>query len=81
MPNAMLVDKGGYLLFNNVLVSDISDVYSYQYTPYQPYQNQGIGYALWPTISLAPGAVVSAWTETHAHYLRQTPCSILSSHG
>lgn len=54
-----MVDKGGYLLFNNVLISDISDVNHYSYTPYQPYINRGIGYALWPSIALAPGALVS----------------------
>lgn len=59
MPNAIMVDKGGYLLFNNVLISDISDVNHYSYTPYQPYVNRGIGYALWPSIALAPGALVS----------------------
>lgn len=58
MANAMLVDSGGYLLFNNVMFSDIANASGYTYTLSQPYINRGVGYGLWPTIALAPKALV-----------------------
>lgn len=59
MANTMMVDTGGYLLFNNVMFSDLANTTGYTYSASQPYINRGVGYGLWPTIALAPKALVS----------------------
>jgi hypothetical protein len=59
MANAILVEPTGFLLFNNVRIADFASTQAYTYTPSQPYINRGIGYGLWPSIALAPGALVS----------------------
>lgn len=68
MPNAVLVGSGGFLLFNNVRIADFASTADYEYTSSQPYINRGVGYGLWPTIALAPGALVS-----------QKPCETVKS--
>jgi hypothetical protein len=65
MASAMMVDTGGYLLFNNVMFSDIANATAYTYRASQPYVNKGVGYGLWPTIALAPQALVS-WCVKHS---------------
>jgi hypothetical protein len=37
---------------------------AYTFTPSQPYINEGIGYGLWPSVALAPGAQVSVLCYT-----------------
>lgn len=64
MASAMMVDTGGYLLFNNVMFSDLGNAAAYTYSDSQPYINRGVGYGLWPTIALAPQALVSRCMET-----------------
>jgi hypothetical protein len=60
MPGAILVEKGGFLLFNNVRIAELASTTDYQYSDSQPYVNQGVGYGLFPTIGVAPGGTVSA---------------------
>lgn len=56
MPNAMMIVEGGFLRFDNIIISDIAGTDSYQYSESQPYRSVGIGTGTWPTISMAPGS-------------------------
>lgn len=56
MANAMLIKEGGFLRFDNVIISDIAGVEAYQYSPAQPYRSVGIGSGTWPTLAMAPGS-------------------------
>jgi hypothetical protein len=69
MPSAILVEQGGFLLFNNVRVADLASTTDYTYSASQPYVNQGVGYGLFPTITLAPRGTVSAKRRTGAQLL------------
>lgn len=55
---AILVQQHGLLRFVNITLADIAPFTSYQYGPAQPYRNAGLGWGLWPTITLAPGGQV-----------------------
>lgn len=59
VPNAILVETGGMLLFNNIRLAGIAKEADYTYSSAQPYLNKGWANGLWPTVALAPGALVS----------------------
>eukprot|EP00878_Enallax_costatus_P011749 GHUV01012265.1.p1 GENE.GHUV01012265.1~~GHUV01012265.1.p1 ORF type:complete len:598 (+),score=177.52 GHUV01012265.1:184-1977(+) len=56
MPNAMMILEGGFLRFDNIIISDIAGTDAYQYSGAQPYRSVGIGSGTWPTIAMAPGS-------------------------
>lgn len=59
LPATFLVMPGGVLSFDNVVLSNIAPTYAYQYTPWAPWRNAGVGYPLWPSIILSDNATVS----------------------
>lgn len=58
MANAMLVENGGRLAFQDITLLDFAHISMYEYSEAQPYRNLGVGWPLWPTIAMAPGARV-----------------------
>lgn len=59
MPAVILVQDGGRLLFDNVVLANIAPTYAYDYSLQAPWRNAGVGYPLWPTIMLESNATVS----------------------
>jgi hypothetical protein len=66
MPATFLVKPGGVLSFDNVMLSNIAPTFAYKYTPWAPWRNAGVGYALWPSIILSENGTVG---QSRVHYI------------
>lgn len=53
-----MVGSQGVLQIQNMVLYDIALSADYHYSPQQPYRAVIVGSDMWPTIGLAPGAVV-----------------------
>jgi hypothetical protein len=62
MPTTFKVKPGGVLSFDNIMISNIAPTFAYNYNPFAPWRNAGVGYPLWPSIVLSEnGTVRQAW--------------------
>lgn len=60
VPNAFLVQPGGKLTFSGLQLINLAAVWDYLYSTSQPYRSIARGRATWPSIGLAPSAMVSS---------------------
>ncbi|WIA11806.1 hypothetical protein OEZ85_011898 [Tetradesmus obliquus] len=58
MPATFFVKPGAVLTFDNVMLSNIAPTFAYTYSPWAPWRNAGVGFALWPSVILSDNGTV-----------------------
>uniref|UniRef100_A0A383VHP9 Protein kinase domain-containing protein n=1 Tax=Tetradesmus obliquus TaxID=3088 RepID=A0A383VHP9_TETOB len=58
MPATFFVKPGAVLTFDNVMLSNIAPTFAYTYSPWAPWRNAGVGFALWPSVILMHNGTV-----------------------